>query len=227
MATFYNSDGQIQLTQQPKLQAGGASMFQDQAYSGFQAGQGFGRTPNQNFYTSNAPMVTSGTQLVPQQQNPDPIGMSQSMAPQVQSVTSNGGQGLGQYQALLQALQQQGQTNLDQQQKAYKSLQSSILGPQGYLSGVESAGMNRINENQQNNLGHAEQDLTSRGLGNTTIRQGVMNGVNRNSEYERQNLQSQVGGQKASTAMQLFGMNPAPQTDTYLRLLTQLGSGLR
>lgn len=213
---MYNQDGSISNTP-----TGFGSAMGQSFTPSFGSGSGYGNNVT-NFNSSG------GMSQDPYaQQNPDPIGMNQSMAPQVRSVTSNGGQGLGQYQALLQALQQQGQTNLDQQQKAYKSLQSSILGPQGYLSGVESAGMNRINENQQNNLGHAEQDLTSRGLGNTTIRQGVMNGVNRNSEYERQNLQSQVGGQKASTAMQLFGMNPAPQTDTYLRLLTQLGSGLR
>lgn len=139
---------------------------------------------------------------------------------QIVSQTSNAN---NQYTALLQQLMQQAQAGQNAREKQYADLNANILGPKGYLSQLGTTGENRIKQDTANQRGAAEQDLTSRGLGNTTIRSSVLSGINRNAEQERQSLGESVAGQKANTSMSLFNMNPSPGLDTYLQLLQKLG----
>lgn len=125
--------------------------------------------------------------------------------------------------ALLQSLMTQAQSDYQNRMKQYQTLLSSITGSKGLLSQLGKTGETRIAMNEQNQLGKNAQDLTSRGLGNSTIRSSTNGGIQRNAEMERQSLNEGIAGQKIGAQTQLFGMNPAPGMDTYLNMLTKLG----
>lgn len=121
--------------------------------------------------------------------------------------------------------------------KQHDALMASVTGAQGkvdkYLGQLGQTGETRIAENQAKAKGSTEQDLISRGLGNTTVRQTALRGVDRDAEVARQALGESIAQQKIGTTMGLTNMygdallsrqNQAPDMSLYLQLLQQLGA---
>lgn len=101
-----------------------------------------------------------------------------------------------------------------------------------YLGQLGQTGMARIAENEAQAGAKTEQDLISRGLGNTTIRNQQLRGVGRDAEQARQSLQEGLAGQRIGTTMgltQMYGdallsrQNVPPGND-YLQMIAQLGA---
>jgi hypothetical protein len=122
--------------------------------------------------------------------------------------------------------------SLAQYQQLMKGVQGTTADVNGLLGQLGKTGETRIAENEKNQIGQAEQDAVSRGLGNTTIRQSMIQGVQKNAEQARQSLSESVAGQKIGVKMNLAQMygdavlsrqNIAPGSD-YLSLISQLGA---
>ncbi len=119
---------------------------------------------------------------------------------------------------------------------------------QGQYDGVESMLQNlgvaereRINMGAQRESARAEQDLISRGLGNTTIRESVKRGVEDDRNRANLEVENQVAQQRASVGLQRagaterMGFNRAdmlerfydqyPDTNQLSQLAAQVGSG--
>jgi hypothetical protein len=146
-----------------------------------------------------------------------------------------GGMNSGLLQQLLQQLQQSqsgaNRTNQNQYKQLLASVANTRKGVEGLFGDLGKSGMQRIGENEAQQRGQTEQDLMSRGLGNTTIRNTMLGGVSRNAEMERQNLTSGIAGQKLGATMQLgqmqgdailSRMNQGPDMSTYMNLIQQL-----
>lgn len=77
------------------------------------------------------------------------------------------------------------------------------------LAGLEGAGTaarGRIAENMTRSLGMADQDLISRGLGNTTVRSNVQRGIRSDAERANQEVDERVAQQRAGLLAQRAGM---------------------
>lgn len=137
---------------------------------------------------------------------------------------------LAQYQQLLKAVQD-----------ASSHVNSLYGQAQDLTKNLGNSQMQQLKTQQTNNLGSAEQSAVSRGLGNTTIRQGMLNGVNQSSQLAQNALSESVAGQKANLLTQQAGagmnlanlnanaitakQNQGPDISQYLNLLMALGGG--
>jgi len=65
------------------------------------------------------------------------------------------------------------------------------------LSGMGTAARTRVAQQKTQAQGGADQDLISRGLGNTTIRQSVQRGIASDAELANQSIDEQVTGMRA------------------------------
>ncbi len=125
--------------------------------------------------------------------------------------------------ALASQLMGMGQQQYGQQMAQYQQLMNSIMGKGGLFSQLGKTGNQQINQQQQQQSGQLGQNLTSRGLTNSTIAPALQGGIARNAQMERNQLNEGIAGQKIGASEQLFNMNPSPKLDTYLNLLTRLG----
>ena len=103
---------------------------------------------------------------------------------------------------------------------------------------VGGAARERINEDAIRNLASAQQGLTSRGLGNTTVRETTRRGVERDRQLSqrgideqqaqlRSNLLMQQAGQQANQQQALASLDLQRQSagyDQYLNTLNQFAS---
>lgn len=99
----------------------------------------------------------------------------------------------------------------------------------------------RIGQNLQKDLASSEQDLISRGLGNTTIRQGARNDLQDRSELAQQALSEQIANQQATltqnraqtdermtnllTNVMQARSDTGPNLDTFAQLMMQAAAG--
>lgn len=144
-----------------------------------------------------------------------------------------------QYQNMMRQLMAGFNQNGAQQQSQYQQLLQSLLGKNGVNAQLQNATANygaqqqsQLAQQQKNQTGALNQNLTSRGLGNTTIQNSALQGLNRNQTEEQQNLASNIAQQKmsvlpqeANIQMGAFNANPAnAQQSQYLNLIGRLGS---
>lgn len=94
--------------------------------------------------------------------------------------------GLQRYQGLLSSVQDTGNQIGGLYGQAY-----NLAGNLG------TSGQRQINDARVQNAAATDQNLTSRGLGQTTIRQSAMRGVNDSAQNATQNLNEQVAGMKS------------------------------
>jgi len=177
---------------------------------------GGGVHSGQFFSQANAPMAASGGILG------TPVGGYNTGVIQQLMRSLSGAQ--AQQQA---AAQQQYQQLLGTVSKTGKAVT-------GLQKGLGATGMARIAQQEQQARGAAEQQMTSRGLGNTTLLQAAERGVARDAEQARQSLQEGIAQQKIGTTMQLGNMygdallsrvNQPPQMGMYLQLIQALAGG--
>lgn len=134
------------------------------------------------------------------------------------AISSSSGGGLN-IDELLRRLQEE-QSNANNAGLArYQSLletvggaQTSVLGPGGTLDRADELTQNmgqtarrRIADSTAQQLGSSEQDLTSRGLGNTTIRSNVRQGIQAGAEQANQAVDEQVSTARAGQLQQRAG----------------------
>lgn len=109
----------------------------------------------------------------------------------------------------------------------------------GEMEGMGTAGRTRIGEGRTRALAESEQDLMSRGLGNTTIRSSVRRGVKSDYERQLQELNERVSGQRSGLLQQRAGaemdlgrlgidtrlsrQDVGPDVSQYLSLIQMLG----
>jgi len=149
----------------------------------------------------------------------------------------------------LQGSQDQANTaNLAQYQNLLSSANRTskdILGKGGYFSKAGALLQNMGNtaradtrENIANQLGQTEQDLISRGLGNTTIRSNMLSGVQNRGQRELNQIDEAVGTARSGLMQNQAGMaldlgrfkadsilsrmNEGPDMSLYLQLIRQL-----
>ncbi len=162
------------------------------------------------------------------------------MQPRTVSVTSNTGAGGANNSAAITSLlgtmrKQQEQMNADSLSQ-YNNLLATVSGAErdveGLFANLGQTGETRIAQNQAQQRGRTEQDLITRGLGNTTIRQSALGAVDRDAEQARQSLGESINQQKIGTKLNLANMkgdallsrqNVGPDQSLYLQLLQQLG----
>lgn len=100
-------------------------------------------------------------------------------------------EGRDQYKSLLRRLE-----------LATKRGRAAFADAESYLKGVGPAGYRRIAEQEARQLGEMDQDLISRGLGNTTIRGSMQQGILRGSEAARQDLDESLALNLSNLARQ-------------------------
>lgn len=175
------------------------------------------------------------------------------LQPRVASITSNGGSNNSLMQSLIAQLQSSSDAankdSLAQYQNLLKSVAgstSAITGPGGYFAqaqklqaGNGAAEMQQLKNQQKSDLGQAAQSSVDRGLGNTTIQQGMLNGVNQSSQLAQNSLTEGINNQQAGLLTQEAGaaqnlaslnanaitakQNQSPDLSMYLNLLQSLG----
>ena len=199
------------LDQQNNSQQGGGGANGGVAAMQGEKGGGGGQSSTQQTNTSGNLNGTLQAALGGSMTPPGSIVSSQSSSPLA---------------GILQSLMQQATTGQTDRQNQYNALIQQIMGKNGYLSQEGTTGMTRIAQNEAQQKGATQQDLISRGLGNSTIVNTMQQGVANNAEQQRQALQENVGMQKAGMASSLFGMNPAPSSSQYMDMISRLaGSG--
>lgn len=139
-------------------------------------------------------------------------------------------------------------------QERYEKLLASVAGTQadvtggggtfdqmeGLMADMGREGTARIQDNRTQQLASSEQDLMSRGLGNTTIRETAKRGINTDIERQQQALnenvalmKSGVKGQKAGAQIDLGRLmsnsilsrqDVGPNQDLYAQLVSQMFS---
>jgi hypothetical protein len=115
-------------------------------------------------------------------------------------------------QDIIRQLQQAQNKANEANEKRYQD----ILGLYGNLG---QAGMTRIGQAEQQGQAKATQDLTSRGLGNTTVTSAVSRGIASDAELARQSLQEGVAQQKAGVMERRT--DQGPDMGMYANLLQQ------
>ncbi len=83
------------------------------------------------------------------------------------------------------------------QAKANKANEQRYQQILGTFTNLGQAGTQRIAQQEQQNVAQGQQDLTSRGLGNTTLQMAVSRGAASDAELARQQLQESIALQKA------------------------------
>lgn len=76
---------------------------------------------------------------------------------------------------------------------------------EGLMAGMGGTANRRIEENRVRSLAESEQDLVSRGLGNTTIRNSARRGVNADAENARADVAERIAGARAGLLTQRAG----------------------
>jgi hypothetical protein len=76
---------------------------------------------------------------------------------------------------------------------------------QGLLADLGQTDRRRIDETRQQAMAGSDQDLISRGLGNTTIRQSIQRGISSDAERAQQSVTEQTGRQRAALLQGLAG----------------------
>ena len=100
--------------------------------------------------------------------------------------------------------------------KANEARYQEIL---GLYENLGTAGMERIGQQEGRMTAASEQDLTNRGLGNTTIRGSMARGIADDAELQRQGLRESVAMQKAGVMERKT--DAAPDLSMYMNLLSQ------
>lgn len=85
--------------------------------------------------------------------------------------------------------------------------------------GLGQAGMTRIGQAEQQAQAKSTQDLTSRGLGNTTVTGAMSRGISSDAELQRQQLQEGVAEKKAGVMERRT--DQGPDMGVYANLLAQ------
>lgn len=182
-----------------------------------------------------------------------------SMQPgRVVSVTSNRGGATTRnsinYQDIINQMQQAQENANAANLERYRSmmdymtnLKDSLFGSEGLYSqaqsmmqGIGQSARQRVLQDHVRNIARSEQDLISRGLGNTTVRESVRRGIGEDAERAMQQIDESVATQQAgflqnqAGAQMQFGNMMADailsREDTtnnlglYLQLLQQLGA---
>lgn len=95
-------------------------------------------------------------------------------------------------------------------QRRYDQLLGTIRGGRestmGLLEGLGDSELGRIDQRREQERGRSEQDLISRGLGNTTIRESVLRGVEDDAGRLRNELTEDVSRQKAGVEQNFTAM---------------------
>lgn len=168
--------------------------------------------------------------------------------------TLGGSSSSGTLNNLIASLDSQSQAAKTDQLAQYNNLlnsvaatKKSILGKGGMYSKAGAMLANQgvsakadIDEQTKNQLGSTEQDLISRGLGNTTIRSNMLNGVQRQGQREKTRVDESVAAaraglleRQAGMASQLGGLEAdsilsksieGPDLSQYLNLIAQLSA---
>lgn len=162
-----------------------------------------------------------------------------ALQPYTQSKTLTGqGQGNTAIQGLLQNLVKGTQDQQSQYLSQYKNLLGSVdqtrQNVEGQFNQLGQQGNQQINNQMHTQMGHVNASAAGRGLGNTTILNGLQNGVTQTANMAHTDLNSQIAGQKAGAemglgnmqgnAIQQLGQNP--MLGLYQNLLQSLmGSG--
>jgi hypothetical protein len=89
----------------------------------------------------------------------------------------------------------------------------------GQFDTLGQAGMTRIGQAEQQAQAKSTQDLTNRGLGNTTITSAASRGVSNDAELQRQQLQEGVAAQKAGVMERKT--EQGPDMSLYANLISQ------
>jgi hypothetical protein len=123
-------------------------------------------------------------------------------------------------------------------QRRYDQLLGTIRGGRestmGLLEGLGESELGRIDQRREQERGRAEQDLISRGLGNTTIRESVLRGVEDDAGRLRNELTEDVSRQKAGVEQAFTSMlaqaiegrtDRGPDLGAMAQLLQQAASG--
>lgn len=164
--------------------------------------------------------------------------------PQVVSVQSRGGGGgrnYGQINQFMQGQQQASQARYADIQKQLADTQARVRqqfeNAQLNLGKVGKSGRRRIAQKTERGLASSEQDLISRGLGNTTLRGSARRDVLQRGEYAEQDLEGGLAQMFSNLSMQgaglemnlgqmgLQGMQGQPGMNQYLQMLQMLMSG--
>ncbi len=134
-----------------------------------------------------------------------------------QAVPSGGvGGGGGGFQDIIAQMQAaQEKANLLNEQRYQQAL--------GQFEGLGKAGMARIGQQTQQRQAAAVQNLTSRGLGSTTITSAVERGIASDAELQRQQLQESVAVQKAGVIERRT--DTGPDLGMFASLLQTAGQG--
>lgn len=103
--------------------------------------------------------------------------------------------------------------------KANETRYQDILGMYGNLG---QAGMTRIGQQEQQAQAKNEQNLTSRGLGNTTVTSATNRGIANDAEQQRQQLQESVAEKKAGVMERRT--DQGPDMSMYANLIGQAAS---
>ena len=75
----------------------------------------------------------------------------------------------------------------------------------GEISTLGDAARTRVDQTATREKGRAEQDLISRGLGNTTIRESVRRGITDDQSLQHQGINESVGQQRSGILQNLAG----------------------
>jgi hypothetical protein len=89
----------------------------------------------------------------------------------------------------------------------------------GLYSNLGKTGTAQIQENEAQQQAKATQDLTSRGLGNSTVTSSVSRGIANDAQFAQQALQEQIAGQKAGVMERRT--DQGPNMSMYANLLQQ------
>ena len=149
-----------------------------------------------------------------------------------------------------EAQQQANEANRERYQNLLDTiagLQERVLGEGGtyaeameLMQGTGASARRRVARQRTKQYGRAEQDLISRGLGNTTVRESVRRGIGRQAEQQMQQIDEQVAQRLAGLLRERASMetqigrlrtqaiqsrqDQGPNTGQYLQLLQQLAS---
>lgn len=96
-----------------------------------------------------------------------------------------------------EANEQRYQNILDQINTGGEQLGSTYDRMEGLLGGLGDSDRERIGQQQTQARGQADQDLTTRGLGNTTVRSSVMRGIDEDAGRAQRDVTERVGRQQA------------------------------
>jgi hypothetical protein len=178
-------------------------------------------------------------------------------APQVVSMTRNGGAPMPptgnipgfDLASLIAKMQEESATANTDSLKQYKNLMQMSKGVQtralgdydqaaALQQGMGNTQMNQINQAETKSKGQSEQDLISRGLGNTTVRSSVNRGIEADATNARNSVAEAVANAKSGLATQRAGaeeslgnmrinsllsrQNVPPNAQMYAALIQQL-----